>query len=535
MHIAMIAAENGALTGGKVGGIGDVIRDVPLALAALGHQVSVITPGYQSLTQRNPSRLLGAVDVAFCGRVEQVDVFKVEPAGGAKPAARRGKGAARAGEVVHYVLEHPLFGACGAGAIYCNDHFGPFATDAHKFSLFCVAVCQVLIEQRIGGIEQLHLHDWHAAMLAILRRYLPQYRALRALPTVFSIHNLSLQGVRPLSGDGSSLHSWFPELVPDLGRIQDPAHWDCVNLMRAGITLSDRVHAVSPNYAREILIPTDLAHGFIGGEGLENDLQAVQAEGRLIGILNGCDYRHPPAPHRTRVQLLDLIENSLLEWVGERHNVPAAHFHAQRQVAHWRKRRKPVSSTLTSVGRVTGQKARLFLEPVSDGKGGECSALDKLLTDLRDGVFIMIGSGEEHFEHFFTAAMTRHDNFLFLRGFSETLAEALYAAGDLFLMPSSFEPCGISQMLAMRAGTPCIVHHVGGLRDTVIHGSNGFAFTGATPRAQAEAMLDSVRLGCATMARPAAWAALRKGALATRFTWDDVVRRYVSELYSPRP
>jgi starch synthase len=187
------------------------------------------------------------------------------------------------------------------------------------------------------------------------------------------------------------------------------------------------------------------------------------------------------------------------------------------------------------VGRITGQKARLFLEPVRDGKGGECSALDKLLTDLRDGVFIMIGSGEEQFEHFFTAAMTRHDNFLFLRGFSETLAEALYAAGDLFLMPSSFEPCGISQMLAMRAGTPCIVHHVGGLRDTVIHGNNGFAFTGETPRAQAEAMLDSVRLGCATMAKPAAWAALRKGALATRFTWDDVVRRYVSELYSPLP
>lgn len=332
MHIAMIAAENGALTGGKVGGIGDVIRDVPLALAALGHQVSVITPGYQSLAQRNPSRLLGAVEVAFCGHVERVEVFKVEPAGAAKPAARRGKGTHRTGEVAHYVLEHPLFGACGEGAIYCNDHFGPFATDAHKFALFCVAVCQILTEQRIAGIDQLHLHDWHAAMLAILRRYMPQYRALRALPTVFSIHNLSLQGVRPLSGDGSSLHSWFPELTPDLGRIQDPAHWDCVNLMRAGITLSDRVHAVSPNYAREILIPTDQAHGFIGGEGLEKDLQAVHAEGRLIGILNGCDYRHPPAPHRTRVQLLDLIESSLLEWVGERHSVPAAHYHAQRQV-----------------------------------------------------------------------------------------------------------------------------------------------------------------------------------------------------------
>lgn len=531
MHIAMVAAENGALTGGKVGGIGDVIRDVPLALAALGHKVSVICPGYQALAHHNPSHLLGFVEVQFCGRLERVEVFRVEPLGGTKSVSRRGKAAEKTGEVAHFVLEHPLFGACGEGAIYCNDHYGPFATDAHKFSLFCVAVCQILIDQRIPGVEVLHLHDWHAAMLAILRRCMPQYQALQVLSTVFTIHNLSLQGVRPLSGDGSSLHSWFPELAPDLARIQDPLHWDCINLMRAGITLSDRVHAVSPSYAREILIPTDHARGFIGGEGLEKDLQAVESAGRLVGILNGCDYKHPPAPHRTRVQLLDLIESSLLDWVGERHFVPAAHFYAQRQIAQWRKRRKPVSTTLTSVGRITGQKTLLFLEPVDDGRGGESSALDKLLLDLRDGVFIMIGSGEEKYEQFFTAAMERHDNFLYLQGFSEPLAEALYAAGDLFLMPSSFEPCGISQMLAMRAGTPCIVHHVGGLRDTIVHGSNGLAFTGETPRAQAENMLECVRLGCAMMAKPAAWAALRKGALNTRFTWDNVVRRYVNELY----
>ena len=532
MHIAMIAAENGALQGGKVGGIGDVIRDVPLALAALGHTVSVITPGYQALSRRNPAHLLGTVEVSFCGRNEQVEVHRVMPAAAGKGTGKKPR-AARAGEVAHYVLEHPLFGACGEGAIYCNDHYGPFATDAHKFALFCVAVAQLLVEERIAGIDRLHLHDWHAAMLAILRRCQPRYRALQALPTVFSIHNLSLQGVRPLAGDGSSLHSWFPDLVPELGRIQDPTHWDCVNLMRAGITLSDRVHAVSPNYAREILEPTDHARGFIGGEGLERDLQAVQHEGRLLGILNGCDYRQAPAPHRTRLQLLDLIEAALLDWVGQRQSVPAAHFHAERRVAQWRRRRRPVACTLTSVGRVTGQKVQLFLQRVDDGHGGECTALDRLLRDLHDGVFIMIGSGEETLEHFFTAAMARHDNFLFLRGFSEELAQALYAAGDLFLMPSSFEPCGISQMLAMRAGTPCIVHHVGGLRDTVVHGRNGLAFTGATPRAQAEALLDCVQQGVAMLANPAAWAALRKGAASARFTWDDVVRRYVDDLYAP--
>ncbi|MES3006490.1 MAG: glycogen/starch synthase [Pseudomonadota bacterium] len=537
MHIAMIAAENGALIGGKVGGIGDVIRDVPVALAGLGHKVSVLTPGYRMLATQNPSVLLGTVTVNFCGRPEVLDVFKVEGRGAATPPARGKKSATDAG-VTHYVLEHPLFGACGAGAIYCNDHYGPFATDAHKFALYCVAVCELLRTQKLGKVDVLHLHDWHAALLAVLRRYATAYQALRTIPVVYTIHNLSLQGVRPLSGDGSSLHSWFPELVPELASIQDPVHWDCVNLMRAGILHADRVHVVSPSYAREILVPTDLAHGFIGGEGLERDLQKLEMQGRLIGILNGCDYDITPAPQRSRTQLLDLIERCLLSWVGERQQVPAAHFYAQLRLAEWRRRRRAITVTLTSVGRITGQKCRLLREPVS-GNGSaataagalEGTALERLLQDLGDGVLIMIGSGDEEYEHFFTSVMRRHDNFLFLRGFSEELADVLYSTGDLFLMPSSYEPCGISQMLAMRAGTPCIVHHVGGLRDTVQHGVNGFGFSGDTPRLQAENMLETVRQACATIGRPAPWQKIRRAAAASRFSWDVAVQRYVDELY----
>ncbi len=530
MQIAMIAAENGALLGGKVGGIGDVIRDVPLALAEKGHQVSVIVPGYQALAKRNPSVLIGSVDVAFCGLTESVAIFRLEDA---TVKASKGTRKKSAGLVHHYILEHPLFASCGEGAIYCNDQQGPFATDAHKFALFCLAVCQGFIDSRFDTPDVIHLHDWHAALVTVLRRYMPSYRALRSIPTVYSIHNLSLQGVRPLSGHYSSLHHWYPNLAPDLTLIQDPRHWDCVNLMRAGLNLSDRVHAVSPNYAKEILVPTDHTHGFIGGEGLESDLQKLEKDGRLFGILNGCDYDKAPAPHRSRAQLLDLIEQSLLAWVGDRHYVPAAHFYAQSRVAQWRRRRKPVSTSLTSVGRITGQKARLLMELVSDGKGGEQSALDRLLRELGDGQFIMIGSGDEYYEHFFTAAMAKHDNFLFLQGFSEELADALYAAGDLFLMPSSFEPCGISQMLAMRAGTPCIVHEVGGLKDTIINGVNGFSFRGDTPREQAEFMLATVRSACATTTKPAVWQTLRRNASNARFSWQEAVDDYLRCLYSP--
>jgi len=531
----MIAAENGALVGGKVGGIGDVIRDVPIALAKLGHQVSVITPGYQLLSRQNPAEQLTTVNVEFCGQPQELQLFvagtgrdtfrsSVAPS---SPGRRKRKN----GSVSHYLLEHPLFASCGAGAIYCDDKRGPFATDAHKFSLFCAAVCELLSKDLLVDADVLHLHDWHAAMVAVLRYFHPAYNSLKSIPLVYSIHNLSLQGIRPLAHNESSLQSWFPHTEFSLDQIQDPRYLDCINLMLAGINLADRVHAVSPSYAKEILKASDPQRGFVGGEGLELDLQRLDTEGRIVGILNGCDYEYQAHQVSNCSQLLDLIEENLHTWTANSEFIPSANFFALSRITQWRKRRKPVAVTLTSIGRVTSQKARLLMEMLPSAEGSRSSALDCLLNDLTDGVFVMLGSGDAEYEKFFTQLMRRHDNFLFLRGFSEQLADALYGFGDLFLMPSSFEPCGISQMLAMRAGTPCIVHEVGGLRDTVQHEVNGFTFSGSTPQEQALAMIEAVKNARAVMQKPKQWAAIRKAALGTRFLWDTAVREYIARLY----
>lgn len=175
---------------------------------------------------------------------------------------------------------------------------------------------------------------------------------------------------------------------------------------------------------------------------------------------------------------------------------------------------------------------RLLLEPVKDQESHQRSALECLLDEIGDGVFILLGSGDERYEKFFTRMMAHRENFLFLRGFSEPLAESLYVFGDLFFMPSSYEPCGISQMLAMRAGTPCIVHRVGGLRDTVEHEVNGFAFTGSTRFEQARAMLEAVRHAMVVRKQPEKWLSICAAAPASRFSWDAATARYVSELYS---
>lgn len=185
---------------------------------------------------------------------------------------------------------------------------------------------------------------------------------------------------------------------------------------------------------------------------------------------------------------------------------------------------------LTSVGRITDQKVRLFQQVMKNGE----SALEQLLNILKDdGVFVLLGSGDKNLEDFLTKIASSQTNFIFLKGYSQTLSETLYNAGDLFLMPSSFEPCGISQMLSMRAGQPCLAHSVGGLSDTIIDEKNGFTFSGDTPVQQAENMLSCFKSVIALKKQNGkAWHKVAKNALAARFLWRDAAQAYIKYLYT---
>jgi starch synthase len=123
---------------------------------------------------------------------------------------------------------------------------------------------------------------------------------------------------------------------------------------------------------------------------------------------------------------------------------------------------------------------------------------------------------------------------LFLCGYSESLAAPLYRAGDLFLMPSSFEPCGISQMLAMRATQPCVVHSVGGLKDTVEDGRTGFVFEGDSPQQQAMAFVDTVKRALAMKTEnDDTWQKICIRAASARFSWSKSAKQTIEMLYEP--
>jgi len=507
-QVLFVAAENAALPGGKVGGIGDVVRDLPVALADEGWFTTVLTPAYGFLHELPEASEIQSLTVNFAGNNERVQ-FYVVPGGDQR--------------VRHVVAEHPLFSPLGPGKIYCDDGpHRPFASDAHKFAFFCATVATYLMQPSTRAFDVVHLHDWHAALLLLLRQYAPEFRMLRELRCVYTIHNLALQGIRPLSGDPSALESWYPGLAYERAVVEDPRYDDCINPMALAIRLADCVNTVSPTYAEEIRLPDDPATGFYGGEGLEQDTQAAAKADRLVGILNGCMY---PAGKKTRGwQPLARALRSLPATLAV---APAVETILRRF-----RRRRP-RTIVTSVGRITAQKVSLLLESVADD-GSDYTALDAVLERLGDdSLFILLGSGDPELEHKLAAVMARHENALFVNGYHETLADRLYACGDLFLMPSSFEPCGISQLLAMRAGQPCVVHGVGGLRDTVNDGETGFVFAGATPAAQAREFVKACDTALTLReAQPARWRSITRAAAAARFCWGTAARAYIRDLYN---
>jgi len=491
--------------------VGDVVRDLPAALTKIGWQATVLTPSYGMFHLLPGAQQVATIDVEFRGEAHSVKVFEIP---GSEDSVR------------NIAFEHPLLSPAGPGVVYSDgDPDRPFASDANKFALFCAAAAAWIDQQRELP-DIVHLHDWHAAFYCVLREYAGGYRYLRDIRTVFTIHNLSYQGTRPISGDESSLESWFPNLRYTHSAIRDPHITECFNPMATAIRLADRISTVSPTYATEICRPSNDEQGFIGGEGLENELDTAHQGGRLIGILNGCEYKSSVGRRPGWQRILKMAVEQVDAWLAAN---PSSRIHAtaKRRLDSLPKRRP--QNVLTSVGRLVRQKAALLFQEMPDGRVALEHVLDRV---GKQGVIILLGSGEPEYEQRMAEIADRADNFLFLCGYSETLADPVYRAGDLFLMPSSFEPCGISQMLAMRSAQPCVVHGVGGLKDTVRHERTGFVFEGNTSQEQAIHFIDTVQLALDLKAgEHDRWQSICIRAASMRFSWDESARQTIENLY----
>ncbi|WP_411031163.1 glycogen synthase [Spongiimicrobium sp. 3-5] len=509
-NFLFVAAENDAIANCKAGGMGDVVRDVPRQISERGDKVHVIVPAYSRL-HRDGGTLKARLNFQLRGIPYTAELYELIPKKEFK-------------NIHHYAIHHPEIEAGDIAHIYHNDPTEPFYTDAIKYFIFCTAVAEAIKKGAFGKLDVVHLHDWHASLLLFLKTYHRGYRSLREIGFVYSIHNLAIQGIRPFEDNYSSLKNWFPDVPIDYEGLKDYRYQDCINLMAVGIRLADRVHTVSPSYKDDVLLPSSPPE-FIGGEGLEKDLQQADAEGRLFGILNGCNYKNIRTAEKNR--LYKNIIRAVFQWVQEESKKYKAHFlaHTGEKVEEYLT--EPPSFVCSSIARLTEQKFYFFKRSPE--------ALIQILKKLEEvnGILMILGTGAPEYEELFRDVSREHKNFIFINAQSEDVIDSIYLESDLYFMPSLFEPCGISQMLAMRNGNPCLVHNTGGLKDTVHHMKTGFSFDGHTYDEKIKNMVvafDEI-LALYLNDKPS-WKKIQGNAKKVRFTWKKSVDAYYELLYA---
>jgi starch synthase len=507
-NFLFVSAENDAIPDCKAGGMGDVVRDVPREIAKRGDNVHIVVPAYSRLHKQGIHK--ADLEFSLRGTTYKAELYEVIPKRVIK-------------NITHYVIHHPEIKEGGIAHIYHDDPTEPFFNDFVKFMIFCTGVAEAIKINAFGDLDIVHMHDWHSSAVLFLKTYHPDYKALKKVRYVYSIHNLAIQGIRPFYNNYASVHNWFPEVQLDHKGLKDPRYEDCINLMAVGIRLADAVHTVSPSYKEDVMLPSRRPE-FIGGEGLEKDLQDADNQGRLFGILNASNYGN--IREAEKGFLYRNTVKALFRWLQDESKKYKADFlaHTGEKIMQYVGNRPKF--IVSSVARLTEQKF-YFLKRSPE-------ALEKMLKRLEKvgGIFMLLGTGDPDYEEFFRSMSYKHKNFIFTNGQSEDLIDSMYLETDLYFMPSLFEPCGISQMLAMRNGNPCLVHHTGGLKDTVEHMKTGFAFGGKTYDEQIRNMVKSFdeALTIWEEDKPK-WKKIRTAAKKARFTWDKSLDEYYKSLY----
>lgn len=507
-NFLFVAAENDAIPACKAGGMGDVVRDVPREIAKRGDRVHVVVPSYGRLHQSGT--LKSYLNFPMRGTTYSAEIYEVSPK-------------KQVDNITHYVIHHPEITEGGIAHIYHDDPTEPFFNDFIKFVIFCTAVAEAIKSDVFDQLDVVHMHDWHSSAVLFLKNYHPEYRDLKKIRYVYSIHNLAIQGIRPFYDNYASVHNWFPEIELKHHELMDPRYHDCINLMAVGIRLSDAVHTVSPSYKEDVMLPSRRPE-FVGGEGLELDLQKANNEGRLYGILNASNYNNIRVAEKGF--LYRNTVKALFGWLQDESKKYKADFlaHTGEKIMKYVIERPKF--IVSSVARLTEQKFYFFKRSPE--------ALEAMLKRLQkiDGIFMLLGTGDPDYEEFFRGMSYKYQNFIFTNGQSEDLIDSIYLESNLYCMPSLFEPCGISQMLAMRNGNPCFVHHTGGLKDTVIPMKTGFAFDGITYEEQIDNMIKKFdeALTVWETDQPT-WKKIKANAKRVRFTWEKSLDEYYEKLY----
>ena len=472
MRITFAASEGVPYS--KTGGLADVIGALPKAVAAMGHEVTLFLPRYRQTRLKQERIAISNLTIPmqdyllFCQIID----------GG------------KSDGVQFYFVDHPEF--TSRDGIY-GDSRGGYADNAERFTMLCRAVIES--SKRLGPPDVFHVHDWQTSLIPVLLRNSYGVDAdFARTGTVLTIHNIGYQGQFPKSVMPKLLLPW------SLFTMDKLEFYDNVNFLKGGIVYSDYVTTVSRTYASEIKT-AEYAFGLADTVRKKRD--------RVVGIVNGVDYSEwDPSADRylpARFSAADMsgkakCKAALLKEYG----IPE-------DKAEW-----PVVGVIS---RFAAQKGFDLME----------AALPQLLAE--DMVLLVLGTGERHYEEMFRALHARFPDRLCVKiAYDNRLAHLVEAGSDIFLMPSHYEPCGLTQIYSMRYGTVPVVRATGGLEDTVeqwdpkTKTGTGFKFAAYQPSGLRAAMRQAV----AAFERKEDWKRLMLNGMNQNFSWERPAREYVS-------
>lgn len=468
MKVCFIAAEAAPFV--KVGGLGDVIGSLPKALRELGVDARVILPLYSSIDRERFGLKYKAYQFVDLGwRHSYCGIFETEVDG-----------------VPCYFVDNEQY--------FNRDSIYGQIDDGERFAFFSKASLEILPALDFKP-DVVNVNDWHTALSVIYLDVLKSREAefYKDMKSVLSIHNIEFQGrFNPYEmGNLFGLENkYFDALIYN----------GDVNLLKGAIQLADRVNTVSETYAREILDP-------YFSYGLDKILTVEQ--GKLRGILNGID--------------VDKFNPKTDPMIPVNYDLKTFEDKVQNKLAFQKEMDLEVNADIPLIGMVTRLTHQKGIDLI-------LQASEEI---LKTGAqLVILGTGDAHYESALRSLEHyRHDRVRSILLFSNEMSAKIYAASDLFLMPSKTEPCGLSQLISMRYGTVPVVHRVGGLRDTVIPFTgvegNGFTFESF----QAGDMMDAIyRAVTCFYQSPDEWKQIIKNNLQKDVSWEQSAKKYL-DLY----
>lgn len=463
----VLYASSEALPFMASGGLADVAGSLPQALRKRLVGCRVVMPLYDGIKQelKDTMKFVTNISVPVAWRRQYCGIFE-----------------ARAGGVIYYLLDNQYY--------FKRDGIYGFYDDAERFAFFSRAILEIIPHIDFKP-DIIHCNDWQTALTPVYYKTMyANKEGYENIKTVFTIHNIQYQGI------------YGEELIDNVVGIDNSdrgiIEYDGnVNLMKGAIECSDAVTTVSPSYAKEILDPW-YSHAL--------DPILRDRSWKLRGILNGIDVEnYNPATDK------DIFKNYDAE------NIRGKAINKQELQKLFGLPEKSGVPVMGMVTRLVGHKG-LDL----------CKAIFDELLSTTDIQLIVLGSGEYQYEEFFRGLAERFpDKVGLCLGFVPDLARKIYAGCDMFLMPSKSEPCGLSQMVALRYGTIPIVRETGGLRDSVQDSGdnegNGFVFS----TYNAHDMLNAIRRAVTGYADEEGWAILTKRAMLSDNSWGKSANEYI--------